>query len=209
MSEKTNEEKLKILQERLATIQHKKDKNKKKSGFSTEKKDSGFSTEKNKPVAPIFKQELVGKSPLQPSIQEPKEKTNSLKYFIIFFIIALLSYGGFEAYNSINFVELFSSETEEVTTDKTKEITYHKSEFIGNYLIILNSFEDVTIANAEVLHYISEGYKCDVFQLSGVSDSEEEIFQTYIGPFNKLAEANQYLNSTISIKESGKVIELQ
>ena len=121
----------------------------------------------------------------------------------------MLGYGGFEAYNSINFDELFSSETEEVTTDKIKEITYHKSEFIGNYLIILNSFEDVTIANAEVQHYISEGYKCDVFQLSGVSDSEEEIFQTYIGPFNKLEEANQYLNSTISIKESGKVIELQ
>ena len=197
MSEKTNEEKLKILQERLATIQHKKE------------KEQQSITEKNKPVAPVFKEELVEQSPIQPSIQEPKEKTNSLKYFIIFFIIALVGYGGFEAYNSINFDKLFSSETEEVTTDKTKEITYHKSEFIGNYLIILNSFEDVTVANAEVLHYISEGYKCDVFQLSGVSDSEEEIFQTYIGPFNKLEEANQYLNSTISIKESGKVIELQ
>ena len=197
MSEKTNEEKLKILQERLATIQHKKE------------KEQQSITEKNKPLSPVFKEELVEKSPIQPSIKEPKEKTNSLKYFIIFFIIALVGYGGFEAYNSINFDKLFSSETEEVTTDKTKEITYHKSEFIGNYLIILNSFEDITIANAEVQNYISEGYKCDVFQLSGVSDSEEEIFQTYIGPFNKLEEANQYLNSTISIKESGKVIELQ
>lgn len=197
MSEKTNEEKLKILQERLATIQHKKE------------KEQQSITEKNKPLAPVFKEELVEQSPIQPSIQEPKEKTNSLKYFIIFFIIALVGYGGFEAYNSINFDKLFSSETEEVTTDKTKEITYHKSEFIGNYLIILNSFEDITIANAEVQNYISEGYKCDVFQLSAVSDSKEEIFQTYIGPFNKLQEANQYLNSTISIKESGKVIELQ
>ena len=197
MSEKTNEEKLKILQERLATIQHKKE------------KEQQSITEKNKPVAPVFKEELVEKSNIKPSKKEPKEKTNSLKYFIIFFIIALLGYGGFSAYNSINFDKLFSSETKEVTTDKTKKITYHKSEFIGNYLIILNSFEDVTIANAEVQHYISEGYKCDVFQLSGVSDSEEEIFQTYIGPFNKLEEANQYLNSTISIKESGKVIELQ
>ncbi len=197
MSEKTNEEKLKILQERLATIQHKKE------------KEQQSITEKNKPVAPVFKEDLVEKSNIKPSKKEPKEKTNSLKYFIIFFIIALLGYGGFSAYNSINFDKLFSSETKEVTTDKTKKITYHKSEFIGNYLIILNSFEDVTIANAEVQHYISEGYKCDVFQLSGVSDSEEEIFQTYIGPFNKLEEANQYLNSTISIKESGKVIELQ
>lgn len=197
MSEKTNEEKLKILQERLATIQHKKE------------KEQQSITEKNKPLAPVFKEELVEQSPIQPSIQEPKEKTNSLKYFIIFFIIALVGYGGFEAYNSINFVELFSSETKEVTTDKTKEITYHKSEFNGNYLIILNSFEDITIANAEVRNYISKGYKCDVFLLSNFSDSKEEIFQTYIGPFNKLQEANQYLNSTISIKESGKVIELQ
>jgi hypothetical protein len=197
MSERTNEEKLKILQERLATIQHKKE------------KEQQSITEKNKPVAPVFNEELVEQSPIQPSIQEPKEKTNSLKYFIIFFIIALVGYGGFESYNSINFDELFSSETEKITTDKTKEITYHKSEFNGNYLIILNSFEDITIANTEVHYYISEGYKCDVFQLSGVSDSKEEIFQTYIGPFNKLQEANQYLNSTISIKESGKVIELQ
>ena len=197
MSERTNEEKLKILQERLATIQHKKE------------KEQQSITENNKPVAPVFNEELVEQSPIQPSIKEPKEKTNSLKYFIIFFIIALVGYGGFEAYNSINFDELFSSETEKITTDKTKEITYHKSEFNGNYLIILNSFEDITIANTEVHYYISEGYKCDVFQLSGVSDSKEEIFQTYIGPFNKLQEANQYLNSTISIKESGKVIELQ
>ena len=91
MSEKTNEEKLKILQERLATIQHKKE------------KEQQSITEKNKPLSPVFKEELVEKSPIQPSIKEPKEKTNSLKYFIIFFIIALVGYGGFEAYNSINF----------------------------------------------------------------------------------------------------------
>ena len=47
MSEKTNEEKLKILQERLATIQHKKE------------KEQQSITEKNKPVAPVFKEELV------------------------------------------------------------------------------------------------------------------------------------------------------
>ena len=110
MSEKTNEEKLKILQERLATIQHKKE------------KEQQSITEKNKPVAPVFKEDLVEKSNIKPSKKEPKEKTNSLKYFIIFFIIALLGYGGFSAYNSINFDKLFSSETKEVTTDKTKKI---------------------------------------------------------------------------------------
>ena len=48
-------------------------------------------------------------------------------------------------------------------------------------------------ANFEVKQFVNEGYDCNVFQLSGVSNSEEEIFQTYIGPFNKLEEANQYL----------------
>ena len=71
MSEKTNEEKLKILQERLATIQHKKE------------KEQQSITEKNKPVAPVFNEELVEKSNIKPSKKEPKEKTNSLKYFII------------------------------------------------------------------------------------------------------------------------------
>ena len=205
MSERTNEEKLRILQDRLATIQNKNE---------TEQQ---IKTEQNKPVAPVFKEELVNQPTSKPiKIQDTKERTFNFKYYIIFFIIALVAYGGFEAYNSINFNELFSSETKwdltltkEVTTDKKKEITYHKSEFDGNYLIILNDFEDVTKANAEVHYYKNKGYKCDVLMCVDVSDCKEETIQTYIGPFNKLEEANQYLNSTISIKESGNIIELK
>ena len=52
------------------------------------------------------------------------------------------------------------------------------------------------MTNSEVKLLVNEGYNCNVFQLSGVSNSEEEIFQTYIGPFNKLEELNQYLNSS-------------
>jgi hypothetical protein len=197
MSDRTNEEKLRILQERLAVIQKK----------TETKQEERF--ESTQPVAPVFKEELVNQpniDPIAPTAREPRNKSNTLRYFIIFFIISLLGYGAFEF---IDFDTLLSSETKEIEINEDKEITYHKSEFNGNYLIILNSFKDLTVANAEVLKLVSEGYKCDVFQLSGVSDSEEEIFQTYIGPFNKLKEANQYLNSSISIKEIGKVIELQ
>ena len=52
------------------------------------------------------------------------------------------------------------------------------------------------------------GYKCAVLQLSRVSNSEQEIFQTYLGPFNEKGEANQYLNST-DLTSKGGVIELQ
>jgi len=205
MSERTNEEKLRILQDRLATIQNKND------------IEQQIKTEKNKPVAPVFKEELVNQPTSKPiKIQDTKEKTFNFKYFIIFFVITLVAYGGFEAYNSINFNELFSSETKwdltltkEVTTDKKKEITYHKSEFDGNYLIILNDFEDVTKANAEVHYYKNKGYQCSFLQLSGVSNSTEEIFQTYIGPFDKAEEAKQYLNSTDFVSENGILIKLQ
>ena len=57
---------------------------------------------------------------------------------------------------------------------------------------------------SEVKQLVNEGYNCNVFQLSGVSNSEEEIFQTYIGPFNKLEEnLNQYLKSS----EGYKILE--
>ena len=51
------------------------------------------------------------------------------------------------------------------------------------------------------------GYKCDVLQLSGVSNSEQEIFQTYLGPFNEEGEANQYGKSMS--KYDGQVYPLQ
>ena len=59
------------------------------------------------------------------------------------------------------------------------------------------------------------GYNCDVLQLSGVSNSEEEIFQTYIQGknigvgFETEEEALQHLNSTEGIQNSGKIISLQ
>ena len=197
MSERTNEEKLRILQDRLATIQNKNE------------IEQQIKTEQNKPVAPVFKEELVNQPTSKPiKIQDTKERTFNFKYFIIFFIIILVGYGGFEVYNTFDFAELFSSEKEQ-KDEKETEIIYNKSEFDGNYLIILNDFEDVTKANAEVQYYKNKGYKCDVLMCVDVSDCKEETIQTYIGPFNKLEEANQYLNSTISIKESGNIIELK
>jgi len=198
MSERTNEEKLRILQDRLATIQNKNE---------TEQQ---IKTEQNKPVAPVFKEELVNQPTSKPiKIQDTKERTFNFKYFIIFFIITLVGYGGFEVYNTFDFAELFSSE-EEQKDEKETEIIYNKSYFDGkNVIIILNSFTDQNIANAEAQDLSSKGYQCSVLQLSGVSNSTEEIFQTYIGPFNKAEEAKQYLNSTEFVSENGILIELQ
>lgn len=197
MSNKTNEEKLRILQERLATIQKKKD---------TEKQ---VEVEKTQPVSPVFKEELVNQPEIEPISKTPRKPRNNngtFKYFIIFFVIALVGYASTQF---IDFNSLFSSDETTEENETVTDIIYNKSSFNGNYLIILNSFEDQNVANAESQKYITDGYNCEVLQLSGVSNSEEEIFQTYIGPFNKLEEANQFLNSTKEVSEIGKVIELQ
>ena len=197
MSNKTNEEKLRILQERLATIQKKKD---------TEKQ---VEVEKTQPVSPVFKEELVNQPEIEPISKTPRKPRNNngtFKYFIIFFVIALVGYASTQF---IDFNSLFSSDETTEENETVTDIIYNKSSFNGNYLIILNSFEDQNVANAESQKYITDGYNCEVLQLSGVSNSEEEIFQTYIGPFNKLEEANQFLKSTKEVYEIGKVIELQ
>tara|TARA_B100000700_G_C14826232_1_gene752391 strand:- start:175 stop:816 length:642 start_codon:yes stop_codon:yes gene_type:complete len=194
MSNKTNEEKLKILQERLATIQQKKE-------TDQEKKV------KNQYVAPVFEEELVNDSEIEPIAKtQRKHKKNSsfFKYFIGFFVIliviTLLSLIGFYGYKNIDFNSLLNSE--KTVEKEEKEIIYSKSKFgeQGNFIIILNEFEKEELANAEVQHLINKGFSCDVFYLPGVSDANKKVFQTYIGPFNKKNEAYQYLNSLISPK---------
>ena len=201
MSDKTNEEKLRILQERLASIQQKKE-------IQQEEK-----IQQNKPVAPVFEEELVNHPNIDPIAKTPRQPRNNsagLKYFIIFFIIFLVGYGGFFAYNNIDFNSFFTSFTSDNPIEiETKEnIIYKKSNFNGNFIIVLNTFDEKELANAEAQSLTEKGYNCDVLQLSGVSNSEKEIFQTFIGPFNKEGEANQYLNSTELISNGG-IIELQ
>ena len=198
MSDNTNEEKLRILQERLAQIQQKKE-------VKQEEK-----IENSKPVAPVFEEDLVHQEEIDPIAKTPREpinKPNGLKYLIILFVVCLLGYSAFEF---VDFKSILSSEEAgDEIMEEDEEIKYYKSEFNGNFIIILKTFDKQELANAEVQNWVNEGYSSDVFYLPGVSNSKEKIFQTYIGPFNKLEEANQYLNSSEGIQNSGKIIRLQ
>ena len=222
MSDKTNEEKLRILQERLATIQQK------------EEVEQEEKIQKNKPVAPVFEEDLVNDR--KPESDSTKKKGSAWK--IIFFLILFSSLGGFGYYFYNNdfkieptienikkdfdtisdkALSLFVDKEEEIhdkkkkkeEVSKGKDVIYYKSEFDdGNFIIILRTFEKKEVANAESNKLTEMGYECDVLQLSGVSNSKQEVFQTFIGPFNKEGEANQYLNST-DLTSDGGVIKLQ
>jgi len=201
MSDKTNDEKLRILQERLATIQQKKE-------IQQEEK-----IQQNKPVAPVFEEELVNHPNIDPIAKTPRQPRNNsslFKYFILSFIILLVGYGGFYAYENIDyFNSLFKSSN---TTIGEDDIIYNKSSFDGNFIIILKDFNEKELADAEA-QSLNDEYKFKeeekifkVLQLSGVSNSKKEVFQIYIGSFNKEEEANQNLDMT---ELEGVVIELQ
>ena len=203
MSDKTNEEKLRILQERLSQIQQKED-----------KKLQEERVENSRPVTPVFEENLITSEniePIAPTTREPRNKSNFLKYLIIFAVISLT---GYYLYDFVDFDFDFEAnfgekEIKKEIVDENQEIIYYKSYFSGEYILIINSFNDINLANEEVNELVKEGYNCDVMQLSSVSNSKEEIFQTYIGPFNKLEEANQYLNSSQEILDKGEIIKLQ
>ncbi|MBT4217976.1 MAG: hypothetical protein HOE25_05315 [Flavobacteriales bacterium] len=214
MSDKTNEEKLRILKERLATIQQKKETN-----YTEEVK-------KDKPVAPVFEEDLVNER--KPESDSTRKKSSAWK--IIFFLILFAFFGGIGYYSYNNdfkmdptienikkdfddmYVSLFGNdnkdEDDKEKKKKKKKVIYNKSSFDGNFIIVLNTFDEKELADNEAQSLSEKGYKSGVFLLSDVSNSEEEVVQTYIGPFNKEGEANQYLNST-NLTSKGGIIELQ
>ena len=202
MSNKTNEEKLRILHERLDTIQKKK-----------ESKQQEI-IDQSKPITPVFKEDLVNKKNIEP-ISSITSFFKKFKVPIILFLSAFII--GFIAKTLINKGYIVIDTEFEFSTQKNYEnednisddIIYNKESFNGNFIIVLNSFNDINKANSEVLYLSNKGYQCDVLQLSGVSNSIEEIYQTYIGSFDKKEEASQYFNSTELISSSGQIIELQ
>ena len=99
MSDKTNEEKLRILQERLASIQQKKE-------IQQEEK-----VQQNKPVAPIFEEDLVN----EPKKESDVIKKKSSAWKIIFFLILFSFLGGFGYYFYSNNFKI------EPTIDKIKK----------------------------------------------------------------------------------------
>ena len=214
MSDKNNEEKLRILRERLNQIQEKKE-SEKQSTVDNDKTISS-SIEKNQ------NEELLTK-PIESS-----KNTNTIKYLILSLGIILVIYLGYEYVDFDSLSENNEIINEEIDNNIKNEINdemiddenliYYKSEFDGDYIIILNSFKDLDSAKNELKNLKNLHYNCDILQLSGVSNSNKDIFQTYIkgesdftfvGDAGRI-EANQWTNQRL--KQQGfnpTIISLQ
>ncbi|MEE2930939.1 MAG: SPOR domain-containing protein [Bacteroidota bacterium] len=179
----SNEERLRILKERLDQIQQK-------------------SGDVEASVSPIQeKSEEVNINTLNNNNSSPKRK-NKLP---LLFLIAILLYTGYYIYTNItppyhNNIEeeIFEEETaateEAVTTEEIMlEYTFNFGK--KKHLIIINSFEDEESATGLVNQKIKNGYIADYFFLPDVSNSTDKIYQVYIGPFTTIEETNQWAST--------------
>ena len=223
MNDKKNDEKLRILQERLSAIKQK------------ETTRQEVRAEENTPTAPTFEENLDS--------QQPKEESNSENkkgsfWKIIFLLIFFSFLGGFGYYFSTNdfkidptidninndataFSEEISSffgknkekpEDIKATSDhdhnqviNEDEINENKIKYNLNIpdklIAITASFEDKSAAKAMANNLKVKGYKCNYFFLPDKSNSKEEVYKVFIGPYETKEEINQWIQHLEGDKE--------
>ena len=183
MSDKSNDEKLRILQERLAQIKEKQESSAPQDSSTIEISDSSTPEVEN-----ITKDK-------EPSWGLEEKKPRSfrwLTYIIILGILALVIRNGTLEWDFSKIAGSDNTPKEGIVVDiKEFEVEY-KFEIEGNQLAIINSFKDETSAKAMVNELTVKGFKCDYFFLPNKSNSTEEVFKVFIGPYESLEEVNQW-----------------
>tara|TARA_B110000263_G_C15078691_1_gene405268 strand:- start:79 stop:630 length:552 start_codon:yes stop_codon:yes gene_type:complete len=183
MNDRANNEKLRILQERLAQIKQ---------------KDETL-------MSPIDQREEVIEVALPQTETPQKEKTpisfGWLKYVII---IGALGYGSFYAYNNMDFSNIFSS-SDKGMEETQKFVLEYNLNIPGEKIAITASFEDESSAKAMVNDLKVKGYKCDYFFLPNKSNSKEEIYKVFIGPYENAEETNQW---TQNLERDFEIVQL-
>ena len=175
MSDKKNEEKLRILQERLAQI-------KQKQSF---------------PV-PISQQREAVTEVSNSNNEVPKKERNPLDLSWIkkAVIVGSVAYGIFYGYTNIDFDSLATSSSEEENSEElaSNQLKY-KFDLIGSNIAIINTPDLITdegSAKAIVNDLKVKGFKCNYFYLPKNSNLTDEVYQVFIGPYENEKETNQW-----------------
>ena len=188
MSDTKNDEKLRILQERLAQIKQKQD----------------------TPVPPRQQREAVIEIPT-PKNEAPKKeiKPFNLSWVKRTVIVGSVAYGIFYGYTNIDFNSLVPNFSEEETpVELASSQLEYKFNLIGNNIAIIstkNSITDEGSAKAMVNDLKVKGYKCNYFYLPENSNLSDEVYQVFIGPYENEEETNQWANN---LEEEFNIITL-
>ena len=172
MSDRTNDEKLRILQERLAQIKQKQD----------------TTVIKNQQRESVIK---IATS--EDETQKREKNSLNLSWIKKSIIIGSVAYGIFYGYTNIDFnllIPNFSSEkiSQELVTTQLE----YRLNLKGNNIAIIRSFEDESSAKAMVNDLKVKGFKCNYFYLPENSNLTDEVYQVFIGPYENEKETNQW-----------------
>ena len=173
MSDRTNDEKLRILQERLAQIKQKNE----------------------TPVPPRQQREEVIEVST-PEVPTKEKKPLDLSWVKKAVIVGSVAFGIFYGYTNIDFNSLvpdFSSEG--IAEENTSTQLEYNFEIEGGQLAIIRSFEEEGSAKAMVNDLKIKGFKCDYFFLPNKSNNTEQVYKVFIGPYENEEESNQWIEN--------------
>ena len=173
MSDKTNDEKLRILQERLAQIKQKQE----------------------TPVPTRNQREEVIEI-ATPKDEVPQKGRNPISFGWVKYvvIIGVVGYGSFIALD-ILLNNDSSNSSGEITEEPKEFVLEYNLNLKGDNISVISSFEDENSAKAMVNDLKVKGYKCDYFYLPNKSNSTEELYKVYIGPYENNEETNQWIEN--------------
>jgi len=175
MSDKTNDEKLRILQERLAQIKQKQD----TPRNTSQQREVVIEVATPKNETPIGEGKPLNLSLIKKAL-----------------LVGSVAFGIFYGYTNINFNSLVTNFSSEETSE---DITFSKLEYNlnldGDNIAIITSFEDESSAKALVNDLKVKGFKTDYFFLPSKSNSKKEVYQVFIGPYENEDETSQWIQN--------------
>ena len=171
MSNKTNEEKLRILQERLTQIK--------------QKKETASTLRENMEKA-------IEVAPTEIEDSQKEKNTMSFKWLKYFIVAICIAFGASYTYNNIDFNSLKSEKTDTTIIDEVESPLKYNLDLIGDKIAIAATFEDESSAKAMMNDLKIKGFKSDYFYLPNKSNSTEEVYKVFIGPYEHEEETNQW-----------------
>ena len=174
MTDKTNDEKLRILRDRLAQIQ---EKSKSENNLS-KRRDLNLEKDINNSI--------------ENSVEITSSKVNKkpILYIILFLLIGLSTFFYFTKTKTAHIIE----KTDWVDEVVEKEVIY-SLKYKGNNIAVISRFLEESSAKAEVNNLITRGFKADYIYLPENSNISRKEYQVFIGPYETIEETNQWIKN--------------
>jgi len=174
MTDKTNDEKLRILRDRLAQIQEKSN----SENNLSKRRDLNLEKDINNSI--------------ENSVEINSSKVNKkpILYIILFLLIGLSTFFYFTKTKTADIIE----KTDWVDEVVEKEVIY-SLKYKGNNIAVISRFLEESSAKAEVNNLITRGFKADYIYLPENSNISRKEYQVFIGPYETNEETNQWIKN--------------